>query len=218
MPDLSFQVEGVEVASQGLTPMLAFALRVRNADPAERIQGAMIHAQVQIQPARRRYAAHEKERLGEVFGTPDRWGQTLRNRLWTHVDSTLKPFSGETEASLWIPCSFDLNIAATKYFDALDDGDASLLFLFSGTVFYLAADGRLQMERISWEKECTFVMPIQKWKSMMEEHYPNCAWLYLRRDVFDRLYAYKRAQGLTGWDETVDRLLLASLEEAAVNP
>jgi hypothetical protein len=216
MPNLSFKIDGVEAVVTGLTPMLKFPLRVSNDDPGEQIQGAMIHAQVQIQPARRRYGTQEKKRLVDLFGTPERWGQTLRNRLWTHVDTTLQAFVGEVEAALWIPCSFDLNVAATKYFYALDGGDISLLFLFSGTVFYAAADGRLQMERISWEKECSVALPVQTWKSLMETHYPNSAWLYLRRDVFDKIYAYKREHGLTGWDETLERLLSDSPADAEV--
>jgi hypothetical protein len=207
MPDLSFAVEGVEAVQNGLTPGLRFALRVTNGDRLEKVQGAMIHAQVQIQPARRRYSSAEKERLVELFGTPERWGQTLRNFLWTHVDTTLQPFEGETKASLWIPCTFDLTIASAKYFHALEDGDISVIFLFSGTVFYSGEDGRLQMERISWEKECTLVLPVRTWKELIEAHYPNSAWLYMRRDVFDKVYAYKREHGLTGWDETMEKLL-----------
>ena len=29
---------------------------------------------------------------------------------------------------------------------------------------------------------------------MMEHYYPNSAWLCLRKDIFDRLFAYKSAQ------------------------
>jgi hypothetical protein len=106
-----------------------------------------------------------------------------------------------------VPSTYDLNVAATKYFNALDGGNIPLLFLFSGTVFYAAADRRLQVERISWNKECVFQMPVSVWQEMMDQHYPNSAWIYLHRDVFQRLLDYKREQGLLTWEATLERLL-----------
>lgn len=106
-----------------------------------------------------------------------------------------------------VPCTFDLNVAATKYFHALEGGEVPLLFLFSGTVFYPAADGRLQVQQIAWSKECVHRMPVQVWRDLMDHHYPNTAWLTLHRDVFDRLHAYKRRQGLATWEQAIERLL-----------
>ena len=51
-------------------------------------------------------------------------------------------------------------------------------------------------------------MPVRLWKDMMERHYPNTAWLYLPRDTFDRLYAYRRRNGLASWELAIDQLLL----------
>jgi hypothetical protein len=105
-----------------------------------------------------------------------------------------------------MPCTFDLNVAATKYFHALEDGDVPLLFLFSGTVFY-EERGQLRVQQISWSKEEVFRMPVKMWREMMDRLFPNTAWLYLRRDLFDQLCAYRRAQGCINWEETVSRLL-----------
>jgi uncharacterized protein DUF6084 len=99
-------------------------------------------------------------------------------------------------------------VRATKYFEALDAGGVPLLFLFSGSIFYAAPDGRLQVQPISWDKECGYRMPLQVWRELMEQHYPNSAWLPLRRDVFERLCSFKRARGIASWEETVDRLLI----------
>jgi hypothetical protein len=41
----------------------------------------------------------------------------------------------------------------------------------------------------------------------MDRHYPNSAWLSLRRDIFERLCAFKRENGIATWEETVERLL-----------
>ena len=146
----------------------------------------------------------------ELFGTPERWGQTLRNRLWTHANAMVRPFQGQIDCILPVPCSYDLNLSMTKYFHALEDGDVCLLFLFSGTVFYLGPDGRLQTQLISWDKECPYRMPVRLWSEMMEQHYPNSVWLYLHRDSFERLYEYKRRHGLATWEQTIEHLLPAA--------
>ena len=81
MPDLNFRVTGVEPAARGLVPLIHFHLEVTNLPESELIQAVMLQAQVQIQSAHRPYEDEEKESLADLFGTPDRWGQTLRNRL-----------------------------------------------------------------------------------------------------------------------------------------
>ncbi len=207
MPDLNFKVTGVEPAARGLIPLLHFHLEVTNSPETELIQAVILQAQVQIQSAHRPYDDEEREKLVDLFGTPDRWGQTLRNRLWAHANVSVRPFTRSTEAVLPIQCTYDLNVTATKYFYALKEGEVPLLFLFSGTIFYAAPDGRLQVQQISWDKECLYLMPVRVWQALMEHHYPNSAWVSLHRQVFERLYAYKRRQGLPTWEQTIERLL-----------
>jgi hypothetical protein len=173
MPDLNFQIVEVKTVARGLTPLLHFKVRVSAAPPNESIHALLLSAQIQLQPTQRTYAAAEKEKLIELFGTPERWGQTLRNRLWAHSNATVGAFTGQTETVLPVPCSYDLNVAATKYFYGLESGEVSLLFLFSGSVFYPGNEGRLQVERISWSKECLYRMPVLVWQQLMDQHYPN---------------------------------------------
>jgi hypothetical protein len=210
MPDLGFRIVGVEAAARGLTPLVNFRLEVTNLPATEEIHGIILQAQVHIESAQRSYGDREKRQLIELFGAPDRWGQTLRTRLWTHASVTVPAFVEQTAAVLTIQCTYDLNVSATKYFYALQQGEVPLLFLFSGTVFYAGPDGRLQVERISWDKECTYRMPIEVWQQLMEQHYPGSAWISLERSVFDRLYAYKIGHQIPTWDETLGRLLSAS--------
>jgi hypothetical protein len=207
MPDLKFQITGVEPAARGLMPLLHFNLEITNRPADQSIQAVMIQAQIQIQSAQRAYNDGEREKLEDLFGTPDRWGQTLRNRLWTHASTTVSPFTGETAAKLPVQCTYDFNVIATKYFYALDGGDVPLLFLFSGTVFYAGPHGQLLVEQISWDKECAYRMPANLWTDLMNHHYPNSAWLSLRRDVFDRLTDFKRRHGLLTWEQTLELLL-----------
>ena len=207
MPELDFQVTGVEPAERGLTPLLHFKVALSNTPPEETVHSVILQVQIQIQSAQRAYEAGEKEKLQDLFGTPDRWGQTLRNKLWAIANTTVRQFTGATEAILPMACTYDLNIAATKYFQALAGGDVPLLFLFSGTVFYAGADGRLQIQQISWNKECVYRMPAQVWHDLMARHYPNSAWIALQRDVFERLCAYRRRFGLPTWEQAFERLL-----------
>jgi hypothetical protein len=207
MPDLNFTVTGVEPAARGIVPLLLFNLEVTNAPADELIQSATLQVQIQFECPKRAYDAEEKEKLLDLFGEPERWGQTLRNRLWTHAVATVGSFSGTSTACLSVPCTFDLNVSAAKYFYALDEGDVPLLFLFSGTVFYSTQDGRLQVQRISHEKECSWRMPARLWRDLMDHHWPNTAWITLHRDVFDRLCEFKRRNGLPTWEQTLERLL-----------
>jgi hypothetical protein len=207
VPDLNFKVTGVSSGAIGLTPLLNFQLQVTNPVESETIHSVALQVQIQISAPQRSYTALEKERLVDLFGTPDRWGQTLSARLWTLASTTVRTFSGKTTTLLPVQCTFDLNVLATKYFYALEAGEVPLLFLFSGTIFYEGAGGRLQVQQISWSKESAFRMPVALWKELMNEHYPNTAWFYLHRDVFDRLYAYRRRNGIATWDETIERLL-----------
>ena len=130
----------------------------------------------------------------------------LRSLLWTHT-------VGSTVVDMPVTCTYDLEVVAAKYFHALEGGEAPLEFLFSGTVFYAGEGGRMQITRISWEKEAEFRMPVRLWKEMMEHYFPNSAWLRLRKDAFDQLYDYKIRMGLPTWEAAVESLLRASEQE-----
>ncbi len=211
MPDLNFEVTAVDAAVPSVTPLLHFKLRITNSSQDQSVQAVLLAAQIQIQSPQRTYTPQEQENLVELFGPPERWGQTLRNRLWAHAHATVGAFEGSTEAILPVTCTSDVNVTATKYFYGLEGGQVSLLFLFSGSVFYKCG-GRLQVTPISWNQEAQFRIGAQTWRELMERHYPNTAWLTLRRDVFDRLYAHKRRHSLVTWEETVEHLLASSGE------
>jgi hypothetical protein len=211
MPELEFSVTGAGPVVHGLSPMLRFQVHISARFPSETIQALILQSQIQFQPARRSYSANEKERLSELFGPPSDWGRTLRNRLWAHASTTASTFTGSAEVGLMVPCTYDMNLAATKYFYALEGQDIPLLFLFSGSIFYPAADGRLQVQPISWEKEAEYRLPVDVWRRAMDCHYPNSAWIPLRKDVFDRLVAYRRLQGSATWEQTLEALLEAGL-------
>ena len=209
MPDLEFKLEGAEVADFAAVPSLVFKLRIENLED-EPVRSVALNTQIRIAATGRHYEAAEQERLLELFGEPSRWKDTLRSLLWTHTVLQVPRFSGSTVVDMPVACTYDLEVVAAKYFYALEDGEVPLEFLFSGTVFYAEEGGRLQTTRISWEKEAEFRLPVRLWKEMMDQYFPNSAWVRLRKDAFDQLYDYKVRKGLPTWEATVEALLRAS--------
>jgi Family of unknown function (DUF6084) len=209
VPDLEFKLEGAEVAEFAAIPSLVFKLRIENLED-EPVRSVALNTQIRIAATGRHYEAAEQERLLELFGEPSRWKDTLRSLLWTHTVLQVPRFSGSTVVDMPVACTYDLEVVAAKYFYALQDGEVPLEFLFSGTIFYAGEDGRLQTTRISWEKEAEFRLPVRLWKEMMDQYFPNSAWVRLRKDAFDQLYDYKVRKGLPTWEATVEALLRAS--------
>lgn len=215
MPDLRITVDRAEVVPFAASPTLAFKLCVANSDPAETIHTVVLRCQIQIEVTRRKYTAMDQERLRDLFGEPERWGQTLRNLLWTNTSAVIPQFTGVTTADLQVPCTFDFSIATTKYFNGLADGDIPVCLLFSGSVFYAEASGALSVAPISWATETKYRLPLKVWKDMMDAYYPNTAWLCLRRDVFEDLHRFKVERGIPTWEQAFE-IMLASLKEEMV--
>ena len=207
MPDLNFRIEEAVVVPFAAAPTLAFRLRIVNADPGETIHTVALRCQIQIDVTRRRYTQEEQGRMRDLFGQPDRWSQTLRSLLWTHANIVVPSFQGSTVVDLPVPCTFDFNVAATKYFEGLAEGEIPLQVMFSGTVFYADTDDVLQVVPISWEQETRFKFRVKVWREMMDSYYPNSVWLSLRRDVFERLYQYKTQHGIPTWEQALQKVL-----------
>ncbi len=217
MPDLNFEVERAEAVAHAASPLLNFKLKITDAAGSEAlpIPAVALRCQIRIEPTRRPYVADERERLRDLFGEPARWGQTLRSMLWTHTNVVVTPFTGQTVVDLPVPCTYDFNLAATKYFYVLEDGEVPLCLLFSGTIFQSDKEGGgLQVCQIPWEKETNFRLPVSVWKEMMNHYFPNVAWLCLPQEVFEQLYLFKSRLGLPTWEQALERLLDAAGERA----
>jgi hypothetical protein len=204
--ELSFAVEGAGRVEHAAVPALRFALRV-TAPEGRAIRSVLLDTQIQIAARRRRYDAAAEEKLFELFGAPAGWGSTLRTLPWTRITTVVPPFTGSTLVDLEVPCSYDLHVVASRYFDALEGGDVPLEFLFSGTVFAAGAGGMLQATRISWESDAEYRLPVAVWQETMERYFRGTAWLRLRKDAFDRLAAYKSREALATWEDAIESLL-----------
>ncbi|TWU22302.1 hypothetical protein Pla52o_33580 [Novipirellula galeiformis] len=211
MLDLNFEILTAQPITFAAAPMIGFGLRVTHHDGEPAVQNISLQCQLQIETLQRLYKDDEKPGLLDLFGPPHRWSQTLKTMLWTHATVNVPPFTSRVEVTLPVTCTFDFNVAATKYFAAIDDGEIPLLFQFSGTIFYRGERG-LQTTQISWDKEARYRMPIAVWKQMMEHYYPNSAWLCLQRDAFDSLQQYKRDHGIPTFEQALERLLETAAE------
>jgi hypothetical protein len=206
IPELAFAVEGVESVEYAAVPTLQFTLGIESLG-GEPIRSILLDVQIQIAARRRAYDAAAEERLLELFGTAERWGDTLRTLLWTRETIVVPPFADKTAVDLPVTCTYDLEVAASRYLDALKDGTVPLEFLFSGSVFFANREGGLHTTRIPWSQEAEFAMPAEAWREVMDRHFPDSAWLRLGKGAFDRLHAYKARNSLRTWDDTLDSLL-----------
>jgi hypothetical protein len=213
MPKLNFEVVGVESPTFAAGPMLIFKLRISNADSQQHISSIALRCQIRFRVTHRHYSAQAQARLLDVFGEPQRWGETLHDLLWTHVSTVVPAFSESIVADLPIPCTYDFELVSTKYFAALEDGYIPLIFLFSGTIFYVGTAGNIQIEQIPWTNEAHYQLPVETWKQTIERYYPNVAWIRLRKDIFDELYQYKITHGFPTWEKTFAQLLQTSNKE-----
>ena len=213
MPDLHFQVEEASATPNAAEPQISFKVRITNSEP-EPIHSIALRAQVQIEPVRRRYTPAEQENLKELFGEPERWSKSLHPLLWTNANVNVSGFTGSTEIEVPVPCTFDFNVAITKYIHGLEDGELPTSLMFSGTVFHAGRMG-LQVAQIPWDREASYRLPVRVWKDMMDSYYPNTAWICLHRDIFERVYEYKTRHGLNTWDQALERMLGMTAEAKA---
>ena len=204
-PDLRFTVLGCEPLPHAAAPTLRFSLAI-DAGGAT-VRSVMLEVQIRIAATQRGYSEAEQAQLGDLFGAPHQWSNTLRGLLWTHATAVVAPFSGATVVDLLVPCTYDFDVAAAKYLAGLRDGVIPLELLFSGTVFYAGPSGALQINRISWNAEAGYRLAVAVWRETMDRYFPGSAWLRLHRETFDRLVAFRARQALTGWDEVLNALL-----------
>ena len=205
MGELSFKCVAATATPHAAVPTLTLRLRVTEST-GTRVGAIALRVQIQIQPAQRRYSPREGQRLHDLFGDPSRWGETLNPLHLTTLTVMVPTFSDSVEIDVPVPCSYDLEVAGSRYFASLDDGQVPLLLLFSGTVFHQGPTGLL-IEQVPWHTECTYRLPVAIWREIMEMYFPDTGWLRLRRDTLDALAAFKSRRALVTWNDTVEALL-----------
>lgn len=205
MSSVAFEVLDARVEPHAAVPTLMLQVGASEAD-GRSVHALALRCQIRIEPKKRTYGRAEEQRLYELFGDTPQWGDSLRPFLWTHVSVTVGGFDGTTVFDLPVECSYDFEVAAAKYLHGLEDGEIPLLLLFSGTVFPRSPSG-FAAERVSWEAEAPYRLPVALWRSMMDRYFPNAGWMRVHVDTLDRLQAYRARNGLPTWDQAFERLL-----------
>jgi hypothetical protein len=204
-PELAFEVLDVTPSRTAAVPTLSAHLRIDAGGRA--VRGLTLGVRVHIRAERRRYGEAEGERLRELFGAPEAWARSLGPIVWTRTTVHVGPFDGSTLVEVGLPCSYDFEVAAAKYLNALEDGRVPLELQFEGTVFWNAQDGRLQSAPVPWDREAQTWIALESWRQALAAAFGDCAWLRVHRDVFQELQAERSRRGLTSWEATIGALL-----------
>lgn len=211
-PAPDFSVLEARGVPNSASPAIAFQLRVRDRSERE-VYAVALRTQIMIEARQREHDEATRERLLELFGEPERWGDTARGLVWADCDTLVRGFTGSARFELRVPVSLDLEVATVKYLTALDSGKVPLAFHFSGTVFYCGDADRLQITQVPWTAEAQFALPIDTWQSTIREHYPNGAFVRLDEDTLDALRRYRVAHGLHSLDAALAQLLMDAREK-----
>jgi len=197
----------LRVGCTGARPEPSLLLELRIADDSgARVHSVALRSQIRIEPRGRSYTAAEQAKLVDLFGEPSRWGETLNPLQLATIATTVTGFTAETTVPLVVPLTYDLDIAATKYFHGLTEGEIPLLLLFSGTVYYAGPTG-VQLGLVSWSEEASFRLPVATWRAAMDEHYPASGWVRVSTGTLDALSAYRSERVIPTWDDTFEQLL-----------
>lgn len=212
MADLTIDCVDVRPERYGTSPTMIFRLRITE-NSATPIHAIALRVQIRIEPQRRRYSPGESELLMSLFGEPSRWAETLKPMQFTTVSAMVPSFTGSTEIDVPVPCSYDLEVAAGKYFHALSDGIVPFVLLFSGTAFSKGQQG-FWVDQVPWHLESDYRMPVEAWQQLMDLYFPNEGWVRLRRDTLDALMRYKAKHAIPSWDAAMEKLLAEAGEAA----
>jgi Family of unknown function (DUF6084) len=203
--DLTFTVMDITPESYAVVPNLLARLRIEESS-GEPVHAVALRCQVRIEPQRRRYNDAEEAGLLDLFGPRQRWGDTLKTFLWMHASTMVPGFTGSTEVTLPLACTYDFEVSGAKYLQALHDGEIPLVLMFNGTVFTRGSSG-FAVTQIPWDKEADYRLPVTVWRDLMDRHFPGTQWLRMHRDTVEALAHYKAARGFTTWEATFDDLL-----------
>jgi hypothetical protein len=205
MSTYTFSVLDVTAEPYAASPQLTCRLRIEEST-GRRVHAIALRCQVRIEPQRRRYEPAEQDALRGLFGTPERWGETLKAFQWMQANATVQGFTGETETELALPCTYDLEVIGARYLHALDAGDVPLNLLFSGTIFTKGTTG-FEVEQVPWACEARWRLPVRVWRDMIDAFFPNSGYLRVSGDVLKELAAFRAGHDLISWDETLRHLL-----------
>lgn len=205
-PALTIEVLGAEHELHAAQPTLRLDMGIAESAGVE-VHAITLTAQVMLEPARRRYDDVQRAALSDLFGEPGRWPATTHAFLWTFVGATLHGFSGTATFALPIPCTADLELSASRYIDALGEGEIPIALHFSGRVLYAGDGGRIQVAHIGWDTMARHALDFGVWRRMIHHHHGDMRFVRLHRDTLAALTRRKSDEGCHTYDDVVEHLL-----------
>jgi Family of unknown function (DUF6084) len=204
VPDPEFWVLDADTLAFAAAPTLVFRLRIKDGSERE-IYTVALSVMIQLEAIQRPHDDEARERLRDVFGEPERWGDTARAVLWAKQDVLVPSFTGSTTFDLQVPCNSDLELATARWFEAVADGVAPLAFHFTGSVFYKGDADRMQLTRVPWHATAQFRLPVETWRRAVGEG----GVVRVGSDTFSALQRRRLEHGLRSLDAAVADLLEA---------
>jgi hypothetical protein len=201
---LQLAVVDAEAAQGAGSPGLDLVLHAE-VGSALRVYTIALRCELAIEPARRRYDAATRARLSDLLGGDER-GTTTPRLAWSQADVLVPSFRGATDLRLRQPCTFDPAAPLTRYCAALRDGAIPLVFHFSGTIFLVGDDGRLELEPVPWNASAEFELPVETWRAAGAGR-PDVATIRLHTDTLAALARFRSQRGLATFDDAVAELL-----------
>jgi hypothetical protein len=202
MTDLNFAIDSVRVEPYAVAPTLVVRLHITESSGV-RVHTGLLRCLLQIDPRGRRYTTAEGDGLVELFDRRERWLDTVRPIFWAQVAVVVPQFEREVDVDVPVPCTYDVEVASAKYFNALEGGEIPVTLMFSGTMF-VAADDRVHAVPVAWDKEARFRLPVSTWRELMTAYFGDSVWIRLRRDSFDALCRFKALRALPSWEAMVE--------------
>lgn len=207
MSDWTFRVLDIAPSPYAADPELTARLRIEEASGV-RVHAIALRCQVRIEPQRRGYDGDDEVGLRALFGSRDRWPQTLKPFQWMQCHTTVQGFTGSTEVDLALPCTYDFDVTGARFLHGVGSGTVPLNLLFNGTVFTRGQNG-FGVLQVPWDSEARYDLPVHVWQDMLASFFPHQGWIRLDHDVLASLGDYRARHGLVSWEETVTRLLAA---------
>jgi hypothetical protein len=109
-----------------------------------------------------------------------------------------------------VQCSADLELATTRYFQAVPDGMAPLAFHFSGTILYRGENDRLQISQVPWHATARYALPVEAWRAAVGD---RGGLVRVSEGTFEALRRHQLDRGLHSLEDAMNDLLDAARVE-----
>jgi hypothetical protein len=216
IPKLEFKVLDMRPDRFALSPQLVVRVQVAETSGV-RIHSMLLRCQIRMDPASRGYSQEETLALKDLFGPGEQWSHSVHPFMWTQVATVAGGFEGRCLLEIPVACTYDMEIASSKYLHALREGEIPLLFLFSGTVFSREVspnpgDGSPstvghEVFPVSWSSEARYRLPVAVWDEVMDLYFPGKGWICVSKAVLDEVARFKTENAFATFEEAIEALL-----------